>query len=486
MDVMENWRGRLAREYVPFSTWVAAAFVAAGTVVGCLAASETAGLPVLMFVVPFLCALPAMSSAWLTVTLRRFLHERWQLPALSAACAFVTMAGFALVYVIAATVARWDPSENEPSFVWPGDARAAIIGLLQEAVFYVLLPAGIGALVASISAALWLYREGRKPQAGGIEAADGKIAASPAVEANGQTGKANREERYFWLTTALGPVIVVFPIAFLLDVLSSPGNANGRVLPLLWFVLRLYYGGTFAAAVSAVLMLTLVFKRSRWSAWPAALCVGLHAGAIFLLLFAPSEGNAETQSDLPLIGGAAGALSAAASAAIWFPDRRRQTLGDTWAEARLRGWALARHLIVAGLVAPLIAAFAYGVFVAASPWTFPDATFIGRLRAFDPEIWAIAYRIWAVVALQALALRFLLAAVVVGPIGFIPLLFLMFLFTGSLGHSLDDYVMSTPMPISFASFFELGLPGLVAALAALYFIDRERPRRAVEVGNAAA
>lgn len=140
---------------------------------------------------------------------------------------------------------------------------------------------------------------------------------------------------------------------------------------------------------------------------------------------------------------------------------------------------MVRTFSIAGLVAPLTAALAYALFVtvAQEAAASADDTLIGRLRSFDPEMWAIAYRIWAVVALQTLALdHFLPSSGVRRAVAFVVIPAFAFLFAGSMGHCLDDYVMSRPMPISIASFIEFGLPGLFAGLSAVYLSRRGSSR----------
>lgn len=487
MDITENWRARFERDYVPFSTWATAAQVAAGTVVYCVATAQISVVQTLTVLIPFACALPAMVSARLAVAFRQNLRTEWQLLPLSALCGFVTMAGFVLLYALSMIVAMWNPSEYEPFVLWPDYERAVVVGLLQKAIDYGLIPAALGAVVAGINAGLWLHRERRERQADSAENTGEAISLPSPVVASGRSYDARNEARYFWFTTAFGPVIIALMLALLLNGLLAPGGI-GPVQQLLWFVLRLYYGGTFAASVAAALILALVFDRSRGTAWPASLCVGLHAGAIFLLLFVPAEGNAERQPDIQILGAVMGALSAAACTAIWFPNRRGQHLGDRCAEVGLRGWAATRFLVIAGFVAPLAAALSYCLFIAVAPAAnaWPDGTFIGRLRSFEPEIWAIACRIWAVVALQTLALHYLLPAKNIRAVAIVILPLFAFLFAGGMGHSLGDYVMSKPMAISFSSFAELGLPGLVAALVALYLTARPPARRRRASGRAVA
>ncbi|CAN7417953.1 hypothetical protein IB277_08740 [Ensifer sp. ENS07] len=480
MQAKDEWRGRLESTFFPFATWVSMALVAAGTVVFSVAMSETGALQVLLVLVPFACALPAMISARLTVAFRRFASNAWQLLPLSAACGFVTVAGFAMLYALSLAVAHWNPSAYEPAFSWPLHERAAVIALLHKAATHVLLPAAGGALMAGISGALWLYREHQEHGAGETSSLEESHSASPSVPAGASALAAdtNADARYFWSTTVFGPVIVAATVAVILSAFIPGSNGRGS-LEFLWFVLRLYSGGTFAAAVAAALMLVLMSGRSRAAAWPVALCVGLHAGAIFLLLFAPAEGHAESQQDLLAVGGILGALSAAACAAIWFPARPAPLLGNGSSVSTLSGWWMVRTFSIAGLVAPLTAALAYALFVtvAQEAAASADDTLIGRLRSFDPEMWAIAYRIWAVVALQTLALdHFLPSSGVRRAVAFVVIPAFAFLFAGSMGHCLDDYVMSRPMPISIASFIEFGLPGLFAGLSAVYLSRRGSSR----------
>lgn len=491
MQITDDWRERLARSYLPFATWITVALVA--IVTGALF-PLTGQTGAYMVLIAFLCASPAMISARLTIALSRFVRTSWQLLVLSAGCGFVTVIGFAAAYLLCIVVGSWNPAETAPTDV-AQSAKAGIVSRVLQGSLFFLISAAAGGLASSTSAGLWLYREWRLRQGrGAAKVATGN--ALPATDAGIGDGRMHRgrraasDTRFFWCTTACGPMIVALMLGLFLNSLSGPSMP---VAPeqVLWLALNVYYGGSFAAAVAAALMLTLVYDRGRRSAWLAALCVGLHAGAMLLVLFVPASTDGEAGAIVfpMLLGGLVGALSAAICTAFWFPDRRGLVPSDVTAEAGMNGWALVRPLIVAGFIAPLAAALAYGLFVGLVPsaGTSPDSTFIGRLRSFDPWTWAIAYRVWAVVALQALVLRHLL------PMAHVPTslamgitVVLAFLFSGGVGHSLDDYVMSGSTVVSFSSFLEFALPGLVAALAALYFIDRERPRRAVEAGNAAA
>lgn len=490
MDVTREWGDRLKRDFGVFATGTAAAIVAAGVFLYLFVTSKGSGFPVLVILITVLSGLPAMLSARLTIAFRRFLRKDWQLLPLSALCGFVTIAGLASLYALSSVVATWNPTEYGPAFVWPSFERAAVVGLMHYAIDAGLIPAGLGALVAAACAALWLRRE--RGAGNTVSAGDSAPSARPSPAA-GQgidqglgAGRAAIEERFFWSTTIIGPVIIggMFVLVTLIFPSSKASDGGWNAL---WFMLQLYYGGSFAAAVAAGLMLALVYNRSRRTAWAAALCVGIHAGAIFLLLFAPAEGNTAMQSELPYIGGIVGALSAAACTAIWFPDRRGQTLGDRPAASAWTFWRWARILLIAGFVAPLAAASAYGLFAAAAQLTgaASESTFIGRMRRFDPEIWAIALRIWAVVALQALALHHFLRVKKM-PLAAVAAALVALLFAGAMGHSLDDYALSTPMPVSAASFIELGLPGLVAAIAALCLVHRRPSRQMIDAGRAAA
>lgn len=481
MQITDDWRERLARTYLPFATWTTLALV---TIVPGALSPLTGETGACMVLIAFLCASPAMISARLTIALSRFVRTGWQLPVLSAGCGFVTVIGFAAAYLLSIVVASWAPVETAAIDVVPVAKAVTVSGILLGSLSF-LIPAAAGGLVSSTSAGLWLCREWhvRKGRGAGKEVTG---ISPPAPDAGFTSGQMRRNRRtaseacFFWCTTAYGPLVVTLPLALLV-----PPNSGQQLLLLLYF-------GTFAAAVTAALVLTLVFNRRRRSAWPVALCVGLHAGAMFSLLFAPTLSSSETLLTNPaflmLFGSVIGALSAAVCTAFWFPDRRGQALGS--AEVELNGWALMRPLIVAGFIAPLAAALAYGLFVALMQLagTSPDSTFIGRLRSFDPWIWSVAYRVWAVVALQALALRHLL------PMADIPrslaigiTLVLAFLLSGGMGHSLDDHVMQKSTVVSLSSFLELALSGLVAAFAALYAFDRDLvTRRAVDARNAAA
>ncbi|HEV7320658.1 MAG TPA: hypothetical protein VGO04_18835 [Ensifer sp.] len=489
MQATDEWRGRLERTYLPFATWVTTASVALVTGIVCAMTATTGVLPVL---IPFLCAFPAMMCARLTIAFRGFLRRDWQLLPLAACCGALTVFSLQLAYLLSIAVAMWDPGETTSALDALTDEKLTVSAFLSGSLYF-LVPALLGSVASCASAGGWLYRD-RRGLGGSVDG--NKVAVStlaqPHLDHDSRRTFPSRrltpEACYFWSTTAFGPVIVSLPLALFANMVLGPGGPNG-IQQLLWLMLRLYYCGTFAAAVAAFLILALVFDRRRRSAWLAALCVGVHAGALFPLLFAPAEGNPGSQVKLLLICSVLGALSAATCTAIWFPDRRGQTLGDERVEVWLTGRAVARTFLVAGLLAPLVAAFVYGLFVGVVQLagTPSDATFIGRLRSFDLEIWAIAYKIWAVVALQALALYHVLPiADIRRPAIIVAIPLMAFLFAGAMGQSLDDYVMPKPTALSIGSFFELGLPGLVAAVVAVFLIARNPMRRPIDPRRAVA
>ncbi|WP_457583473.1 hypothetical protein [Ensifer canadensis] len=194
----------------------------------------------------------------------------------------------------------------------------------------------------------------------------------------------------------------------------SPQTALG-VPKLLWAVLRYYYGGAYAAAISAALVLALVSNRSRRSAWLVAFFVGLQVGAIFTLLFDYADDTTSSKALLLPFGGLVGALSAAICTAIWFPDRR-----DLWAQSAEQAASMQALMRAFGLPAlphrpsrrsrtrfspPLRTCSA-----SRAQGDLDSAMQVGAI-----ETWLLNYRVWAVVALLTMLLHHFLTSRAAGP-----------------------------------------------------------------------
>lgn len=479
MQVDDDWRRRLERDYLTFAAWTTAALVAFCAAVYYVAIS-TARYPT-EFLAPLLSTFPAMIAARLTIALSRYVRSAWLLLALSLACGFTAVAGLIGVYVLTMCFASWDPG----GFAVP---YPVLTDIFLEFRFQVI--AGVGALMAAASLALWLLREGldqkRNRAVGepGATTASRLTPVSPGERALVRNRQLRAEERYFWFSVLAGPVIVIVPLMFL-EMLFSPESALGAS-KLLWAVLRYYYGGAYAAAISATLVLALTPNRSRRSAWLFAFFVGLHVGAIFTLLFDYADDTASNQAFLLPFGGLVGALSAAICTAIWFPGRRGIGEQGTLQATSVRG--LMRALLIAGFAAPAAAAVFYSLFAAAAPmlgiapqWFLDSAMQVGAA-----ETWLLNYRVWAVVALMTMLLHhFLKNRAVRSSVAVVTLSLSAFLVGGGIAHSLNQGILWKVVPISVTSFLVLDVSSVVAGLSAVFLIRRGHSFRSADAESIA-
>lgn len=468
MQVGDDWRKRLERDYLSFATWATAALVALCVAVHYLATSAERCR--IELVAPFLGIFPAMVAARLTIAFSRSVRSAWQLLAFSSGCGFAAVAGLIGVYVLTMYFASWDPGGY--AVPYPVLTHNFLASRLQ-------VLAGVGALMAGATLGLWLLREGRDQERNSAVGEPGATTASvlspvaPVERALVRNRQLRAEEHYFWLSVLVGPVVVIVPLIFL-EMIFSPETALGAP-KLLWAVLRYYYGGTYAAAISAALVLPLVFNRSRRSAWLVAFFVGLHVGAIFTLLFDYADDTASNQAFLLPFGGLIGALSAAICTAIWFPDRRGQTISGQSTEQATSVRGLMRALLIAGFAAPAVAALSYGLFAAAAHMlgSAPQRFLDSGMQVGAAETWLLNYRLWAVVALMTMLLDHILKnRAVRSSVAVVTLSLSAFLVGGGMAHSLNEDILWKVVPISVASFLALGLSSVVAGLSAVFLIRR--------------
>ncbi|KOF12581.1 hypothetical protein AC244_33505 [Ensifer adhaerens] len=409
-----------------------------------------------------------MVAARLTIAFSRSVRSAWQLLALSSGCGFAAVAGLIGVYVLTMYFASWDPGGY--AVPYPVLTHNFLASRLQ-------VLAGVGALMAGATLGLWLLREGRDQERNSAVGEPGATTASvlspvaPHERALLRSRQLRAEEHYFWLSVLVGPVVVIVPLIFL-EMIFSPETALGAP-KLLWAVLRYYYGGTYAAAISAALVLALVSNRSRCSAWLVAFFVGLHVGAIFTLLFDYADDTVSNQALLLPFGGLVGALSAAICTVIWFPDRRGLGEQSTQQATSVRG--LMRGLLIAGFAAPAAAALSHGLFAAAAymlgsaPQRFLDS----GMQVGAAETWLLNYRLWAVVALMTMLLDHILKnRAVRSSVAVVTLSLSAFLVGGGMAHSLNEDILWKVVPISVTSFLVLGLSSVVAGLSAVFLIRR--------------
>ncbi len=252
-------------------------------------------------------------------------------------------------------------------------------------------------------------------------------------------------------------------------------------------MLRYFFGGTYAVAISAVLVLAFVSNRSRRSAWLAALFIGLHVGAVFTLLFDCADNTASNQAFLLLFGGLLGALAAAICAAMWFPDRRG--LGAQTAKQTASARGLMRALVIAGFAAPTVAALVCCLLAVAAQMfgIAPQDLFNGGRQVGAAETWVLNYRVWAVVALMTMMLdQFLKDRAARPGVAIVILSLAAFLVGGAMAHGLSEDILRKIVPISAATFLGLGLTSVVAGLSAVVLIRRGPLRRSLQVENAVA
>ncbi|HEV7305741.1 hypothetical protein [Ensifer sp.] len=477
MQVDGSWRGRHERDYLFFAAWVTAVLSAL-----CAAVHYVATLPAgcpFGLVVVLLGIFPAMVTARLTIALSRSRRSPWQLVAYSSGCGFATVAGLIGIYVLTMSFASWDPG----GYAVPYPVLTHSFLTSGFPVFAVA-----GALIAAATFGLWLLGE-RRMERNSAEAGDGTASQhtpfSPHERAFARSGQWRAEERYIWLSVLVGPVVIVLPL-ILLEMIFSPETALGAPkLP--WAVLRYYFGGAYAAAISAVLVLALVFNRSRRSAWLAAFFVGLHVGAIFTLLFDYADDTASNQAFLLPIGGLIGALSATICAAIWFPDRRG--LGAQTAQQAACVREFVRVLRTAGFAAPATASLSFPVFAAMAHMLgiTTQSDLDNALQIGAIETWLLNYRVWAVVALLTLSLDHLLKSRAVQPrLALIILSLSAFLVGGAMAHSLSEDVLRNSVPISMGAFLGLGLSCVIAGLTAVFLLRRRTPRSRADGASSVA
>ncbi|MFK0272999.1 hypothetical protein ACIQUG_04955 [Ensifer sp. NPDC090286] len=442
--------------------------------------ATSASLCPFQLVVPFLGIFPAMVAARLTVAFSRPVRNTWQLLALSCICGFGTVAGFVGVYTLTTYFASWDPGGYAVPY-----AVLARYGPASDLLMFSVA----GALMAGATLGLWLLRD-RRVQRNGADGEPGGTAASmPSVvvahEPYSRSRQSRADERYFWLSILIGPTVVFLPL-ILLEMIFGPETApSASKLP--WAMLRYYFGGTYAAAVSAALVLAFVSSRSRRSAWLVAVFIGLHVGAIFTLLFDYADDTTSNQALLLPFGGIVGALSAAICTAIWFPDRRGLGAQTAQQGASLR--ALMRALLIAGFVAPAAAALACCVFAVAAQMLgiAPQGLFNGGGQVGAAETWVLNYRVWAVVALMTMMLdQFLKDRAARPGVAIVILSLAAFLVGGAMAHSLSEDILRQIVPISAATFLGLGLTSVVAGLSAVVLIRRGPLREAANVESVAA
>lgn len=462
MQVDGNWRERLESDYLFFAARMTAVLSAFCAAVYYLA-TPAEGCPIGLLLI-LLGIFPAMATARLTIAFSRSSHSPWRLMALSSGWGFAAVAGLIGVYVLTMSFASWDPGGYAVpypvlthSFLTPG------FPMFSRA----------GALFAGATFGLWLLRE-KRMERNSADPGDGTASVLPLApheRAFVRSRQSRVEEHYFWLSILVGPVVVILPLIFL-EMIFSPETALGASkLP--WAVLRYYFGGVYAAAISAVLVLALVSNRSRRSAWVAAFFVGLHVGAIFTLLFDYADDTTSNQAFLLPFGGLVGALSAAICTAIWFPDRRG--LGAQSAQQAASARESMRILRTAGFAAPAVAALSYPVFAALAHMldiktqADPDtALHVGAI-----ETWLLNYRVWAVVSLLTMLHHGFLKHRAVRPgLALVIVSLSAFLVGGAMVHSLNEDVLRKSVPISTGSFLGLGLSSVVAALSVVLLTRR--------------
>lgn len=480
MQVDGDWRERLERNYVFFAAWVTAVLSALCAAVYYLA-RPAAGCPLGLALI-LLGIFPAMATARLTIAFSRSRRSPWQMMAFSSGCGFAMVAGLIGVYVLTMSFASWDPG----GYAVPYPVLTHSFLTSGFPVFAVA-----GALFAGATFGVWLLREKRMerrradPRGG---TASALFPVAPDEHAFVRSRQSRAVERYFRLSILVGPVVVILPLIFLEMVFSPETALSASKLP--WAVLRHYFGGVYAAAISAVLVLALVSNRSRRSAWVAAFFVGLHVGAIFTLLFDYMDGTASNQAFLLPFGGLIGALSAAFCTAIWFPDRRghaAQSAQSARQAASVR--ELTRILWTAGFVAPTVAALSYPVFAALAHMLgiTGEADLDGALQIGAIETWLLNYRVWAVVALLTMLLHHFLKSRAARPCSVLVIVSLSaFLVGGGMVHSLNEDVLRKIVPISLASFLALGFSSVVASLSAVFLIRRAPSGSAAKPESVAA
>lgn len=233
----------------------------------------------------------------------------------------------------------------------------------------------------------------------------------------------------------------------------------------------MYYGGTVAAALCAAGVLAFArFAESRFAIYFLSICVGVHTGAIFLAIFAPVDADEGVHSFL--LGGVLGALSAWICTALWFPTgsavNGSQVVPRRCAETR--NW----RLPAAAVIVPGLGLLAYGAFALAAPalgFDF-DHQFIGRMRSFDAQACLLIYKVGVVATILTMAILVGLVqnwrisdrlVSVMTPV-------MAFLVAAAMGHSMADYLLTISPRVSWASFFEFGLTGILpgVAVAALW------------------
>ncbi|MBZ7922034.1 hypothetical protein LAC81_09580 [Ensifer adhaerens] len=468
MQVDGDWRERLERDYLFFATWVTAVLSALCAAVYYLAI-PAAGCP-LGLVVVLLGIFPSMATARLTIAFSRSRRSPWQLMAFSSGCGFAMVAGLIGVYVLTMSFASWDPGGYAVAY-------PVLTHNFLTSGFPVF--SGAGALFAGATFGLWLLRD-RSMERNSADRRDGAaselIPLAPHERAFARSWQWRAEERYFWLSVLVGPVVIMLPL-ILLEMIFSPETALGAP-KLSWAMLRYYFGGAYAAAISAVLVLALLSNRSRRSAWLAAFFVGLHVGAIFTLLFDYADDTTSSQAFLLPFGGLLGALSAAICAAIWFPDRRG--LGAQTAQQAASTREFMRILRTAGFAAPAAAALSLPVLAATAHilGIMTQEDLDSALPVGAIETWLLNYRVFAAVALLTMLLdQFLKSRVVRQSSVLIILSLSAFLVGGAMAHSLSEDVLRKSVPISMGAFLGLGLSNVVAGLSAVFLIRRGTSRR---------
>lgn len=473
----DDRRKRLDTDYPSFAASVTAALAVTWAAVHLV---TSASLCPFKLIVPLLSIFPAMVAARLTVVFSRPVRNTWQLLALSCICGFGTIAGFVGVYTLTTYFASWDPGGYAVPY-----AVLARYGPASDLLMFSVA----GALMAGATLGLWLLRD-RRVQRDRADGEPGGTAASmPSVvvarEPYIRSRQSRADERYFWLSILIGPLVVILPL-IILEMIFWPQNAiSADKLP--WAALRYYFGGTYAVAISAVLVLAFVCNRSRRSAWLAALFIGLHVGAVFTLLFDYADNTASNQAFLLLFGGLLGALAAAICAAMWFPDRRG--LGAQTAKQTASARGLMRALVIAGFAAPTVAALVCCLLAVAAQMfgIAPQDLFNGGRQVGAAETWVLNYRVWAVVALMTMMLdQFLKDRAVRPGVAIVILSLAAFLVGGAMAHSLSEDILRKIVPISAATFLGLGLTSVVAGLSAVVLIRRGPLRRSLQVENAVA